>query len=191
MNFTCKEKGFTGSSFKKKLLHCICMVQFSQTSWQEYSLSNVLETLSYVPMRVAIDTQPILYYTFPKNLAQGEIIRYTLVAGFNKIRWTGIISAISQEESSQITVRLHNGPFRGFTAKHQFEFDGALTVCRDDMSFQGFSDFAEGDFAPLMKKAMLVYAIPSRIEARDIILSVESKRQTQSFEALDQSATAG
>lgn len=167
------------------------MVQFSQTSWQEYSLSNVLETLSYVPMRVSINAQPVLYYALPKKLAQGEIIRYTLVVGFNKVRWTGVISAFNSNSDMQITVRLDKGPFRGFTAKHQFEFDGKITSCRDEMSFQGFSDFAEEDFAPLMKKAMLVYAIPSRIEARDIILSVESKRQTQSFEALDQSATAG
>lgn len=167
------------------------MVQFSQTSWQEYSLSNVLETLSYAPLRVAIDTQPVLYYTLPKNLAQGEIIRYTLMVGFNKIRWNGVISAFNRDNGMQITVRLDNGPFRGFTAKHQFETDGNITACRDEMSFQGFTDFAEKDFAPLMSKANLVYVMQARKDARDIMLSVESKKQTQAFEALDQSATAG
>lgn len=164
------------------------MVQFSQTSWQEYSLANVLETLRFAPMNLAIGKNPTIYYTLPKSLDQGEIVKYTVVAGFKKITWTGIVAASSE---NKVTVRLEKGPFRGFTATHQFSSEGNLTSCNDIFSFQGFNDFPEEVFADLMDKAGVVYAIASRKAAREIILAVESKKQTQSFEALDNAATAG
>lgn len=164
------------------------MVQFSQTSWQEYSLANVLETIRFAPMNLAMVKNPMIYYTLPKSLDAGEIVKYTVVAGFNKISWTGIIAASSE---SKVTVRLDKGPFRGFTATHQFTSEGNLTSCNDTFSFQGFSEFPEDVFANLMDKAGVVYAIASRKAAREIILAVESKKQTQSFEALDNAATAG
>lgn len=164
------------------------MVQFSQTSWQEYSLANVLETLRFAPMNLTIGKTPVIYYTLPKSLDQGEIVKYTVVAGFKKITWTGIIAASSE---NKVTVRLEKGPFRGFNATHQFSSEGNLTSCNDTFSFQGFNDFPEEVFDDLMEKAGMVYAIASRKAAREIILAVESKKQTQSFEALDNAATAG
>ncbi|PWJ71775.1 MULTISPECIES: hypothetical protein [unclassified Fibrobacter] len=164
------------------------MVQFSQTSWQEYSLANVLETLRFAPMSLTMVKDPIVYYTLPKSLDAGEIVKYTVVAGFKKISWTGIIAASSE---NKVTVRLDKGPFRGFNATHQFSSEGNLTACNDTFSFQGFSEFTESEFANLMDKAGIVYAIAGRKAAREIILAVESKKQTQSFEALDNAATAG
>jgi len=170
------------------LLHFAHMVQFSQTSWQEYSLANLLGTLNFAPMKVAVSTTPVLYYTLPQTLEKGDIVKYTLVVGFKKITWTGCIAAVN---GYQITVRLGNGPFRGFTAKHEFESEGCLTRCSDELSFQGFQDIPEDTFAQIMSKANLVYAIPSRKEAQSIIADLANKKQTQSFIALDQSATAG
>ena len=54
------------------------MVQFSQTSWQEFSLPNVLETLRYAPLNLAIGKTPLLHYVFPKELVPGATIRYHL-----------------------------------------------------------------------------------------------------------------
>lgn len=68
------------------------MVQFSQTSWQEYSLANLLETLSCAPMKVAVGTTPVIYYTLPETLEKGDVVKYTMMVGFKKITWTGLIS---------------------------------------------------------------------------------------------------
>ena len=70
------------------------MVQFSQTSWQEFSLPNVLETLQYAPLNLTIGKSPLLHYIFPKELAAGATIKYQLQFGFRVIRWTGIISSV-------------------------------------------------------------------------------------------------
>lgn len=165
------------------------MVQFSQTSWQEYTLANVLETLSCVPMTVAISKQPVLYYSLPVALESGNSVKYTLMAGFKKISWTGCISAVN---NNKITVRLEKGPFRGFTATHQFEADGCMTRCYDEFSFQGFKEeLPEEIFSKVMAKANLIYAIASRKDALNEMALVASRKQTQSFSALNQSATAG
>jgi len=164
------------------------MVQFSQTSWQEYSLANLLGTLNCAPMKVAVSTTPVLYYTLPQSLEKGDMVKYTLMIGFKKITWTGCIAAVN---GHTITVRLGSGPFRGFTAKHEFEPEGSLTRCYDELSFQGFQDIPEDLFSRLMSKANVVYAIASRKEAQSIIAELANKKQTQSFTALDQSATAG
>lgn len=164
------------------------MVQLNQTSWQEFTLSNVLETLAYAPMNLKIDANPILQYTFPKDLEPGSVINYHIQYGFKSIKWTGIISSAVD---NTIMVRLGEGPFRGFTAKHQFVQDDSMTVCYDTMSFQGFTTIPEATFAEIIAKTSIVYGIFARKDTRDIMMSMESQKKTQSFEALDQSATAG
>jgi hypothetical protein len=67
------------------------MVQFSQTSWQYGTLSETLDILRYAPMSLPIGTNAVLYYTLPKTIESGEFIRYTIMAGFRKLRWTGLI----------------------------------------------------------------------------------------------------
>ena len=164
------------------------MVQYSQTSWQEYTLANLLETMRYAPMNVTIGKSPVVHYTLPKAIEAGEIVRYTVVVGFRKICWRGRISAINK---GKIMVRLDKGPFRGFNASHEFVDEGNLTACYDDFSFQGFSEFPEEAFAKVMDNASIVYAVASRKDARDTLAAIESKKQTQGFSAIDQSATAG
>ena len=164
------------------------MVQFSQTSWQEYTLSNMLETMRYAPMNVTVGKNPLIHYTLPKSLEQGEIVRYTVVVGFRKISWTGRISAIN---NGKIMVRLDKGPFRGFNASHEFLDEGNITACYDEFSFQGFNEFPEETFAKVMASASIIYAVTSRKDMRDALLAIESKKQTQGFTAIDQSATAG
>ena len=88
-------------------------------------------------------------------------------------------------------MRLGEGPFRGFTAKHTFDSVKGITTCFDDMTFQGCKDFAEDTFSIVMASASMVYAIQAREMAREQIALVEAKKKTQAFEALDQSATAG
>ena len=164
------------------------MVQLSQTSWQEYSLPNVMETLQYAPMNIQIGKSPFLHYTLPKELVAGASVNYNIQCGFKSIKWTGIISSVNE---NKITVRLGNGPFRGFTASHQFVSEDSLTACYDEFSFQGFTTIPEETFAAIISKAQVVYAMNARKDARNIILALESQKKTQSFEALDQSATAG
>ena len=164
------------------------MVQFSQTSWQEFSLPNVLETLQYAPLNLTIGKNPLLHYTLPKELEAGATIKYQLQYGFKVIRWTGIISSI---KDNSITVRLDQGPFRGFTASHKFVSEGHMTACYDELSFQGFTTVPEETFAEIVSNANLVYGIFARKAARDVYLAVESRKKTQSFDALDIGATAG
>lgn len=164
------------------------MVQMNQTSWQEYSLTDVMDILSFPPMNLAISTDPILHYILPKRIAPGAIIKYNLAVGFKVISWTGIISAIN---GSQVMVRLEKGPFRGFMAKHEFEEEGNITSCIDSFTFQGFTEFSEESFSALINKAHIVYALESRKEFREIRLAVEARKKTQSFESLESSATAG
>lgn len=165
------------------------MVQLSQTSWQEFTLADVKESLSYAPMNVAIGSTPVLYYSLPKELVAGETIKYTFVIGFKVISWTGIISAINEEGT--LMVRLNEGPFRGFTATHLFEEDGCNTACHDEFTFQGITGIPEKTFEALVQKAHVVYAIESRKNAREIHLAIEARKKTQSFESLESSATAG
>ena len=122
------------------------MVQYSQTSWQEYTLANMLETMRYAPMNVTIGKSPVVHYMLPKAIEAGEIVRYTVVV-----------------------------PFRGFNASHEFVDEGNLTACYDDFSFQGFSEFPEEAFAKVMDNASVVYAVASRKDARDTLAAIESK----------------
>ena len=110
------------------------------------------------------------------------------MVGFHKISWTGRISAIN---NGKIMVRLDKGPFRGFNASHMFTDEGNMTACYDEFSFQGFSEFPEDAFAKVMESASIVYAIASRKDTREALAAIESKKQTQGFNAIDQSATAG
>ena len=164
------------------------MVQYSQTSWQEYTLANLLETMRYAPMNVTIGKVPVIHYTLPQAIEAGETVRYTVMVGFRKISWTGRISAIN---NGKIMVRLDKGPFRGFNASHMFTDEGNLTACYDEFSFQGFTNIPEETFASIMASASVVYAIFARKDTRDIVLSVESQKKTQAFESLDLGATAG
>lgn len=164
------------------------MVHLSQTSWQEFSLPNVMETLRFAPMNLAISTTPLLHYTLPAELNAGAIISYHIQCGFKAIKWTGIISSVTD---NKILVRLGEGPFRGFTASHQFVSEGNITACYDEMSFQGFTTIPEDVFSDIVAKANLVYGIYSRKETRDLVLAVEAQKKTQAFHSLDQSATAG
>lgn len=148
----------------------------------------MLETMRYSPMNLTMGTNPILHYTLPKQLESGETVRYTVMVGFKKISWTGLISAIN---NGKIMVRLDKGPFRGFTATHEFIDEGNMTACYDEFSFQGFSDFPEETFSKVMASASIVYAVTSRKDAREAILAIESKKKTQGFTAIDQAATAG
>ena len=164
------------------------MVQFSQTSWQEFSLPNVLETLQYAPLNLTIGKEPVIHFTFPKELVAGASIRYHIQCGFRAINWTGVISAVND---NQVTVRLGQGPFRGFTAKHHFVTEGHMTACYDELSFQGLIGIPEDVFAGIIASASLVYGIFARKDTRDIVLAVESQKKTQAFESLDLGATAG
>ena len=147
-----------------------------------------METLQYAPMNIQIGKSPLLHYTLPKELVAGASVNYNIQCGFKSIKWTGIISSVNE---NKITVRLGNGPFRGFTASHQFVSEDSLTACYDEFSFQGFTTIPEETFAAIISKAQVVYAMNARKDARNIILALESQKKTQSFEALDQSATAG
>ena len=178
----------------KKFTTLYDMVQFSQTSWQYGTLSDTLDILRYAPMSLPIGTNVVLYYTLPKTIESGEFIRYTIMAGFRKLSWTGIIGAVTPGKTSnvvEIAVRLGEGPFRGFTATHTFDSVKGMTTCFDNLTFQGCKDFAEDTFAIVMNSASLVYAMKAREMAREQIAIVEAKKKTQAFEALDQSATAG
>ena len=164
------------------------MVQMRQTSWQDISLADVKEILTFAPLNLAIGANPVLHYTLPKELVAGEKIKYTLVAGFKTITWTGIIGAINE---GKLMVRLEKGPFRGFPATPWYEAEGSFTACCDEFTFQGFTDISESTFKDLIDKTYVIYAMDSRKAAREVELSVEAKKQTQSFESLDSSATAG
>jgi ligand-binding SRPBCC domain-containing protein len=144
--------------------------------------------MRYAPMNMTIGKDPVVHYTLPKVLEAGEIVHYAVVVGFRKVTWTGRISAIN---NGKIMVRLEKGPFRGFNASHQFVDEGNLTGCYDEFSFQGFNEFPEETFAKVMASASIVYAVASRKDTRDAFLAIESKKQTQGFTAIDQSATAG
>ena len=69
--------------------------------------------------------------------------------------------------------------------------EGSFTACCDEFTFQGFTDIAESEFKDLIDKTHVIYALRSRKAAQEIELAVEAKKQTQSFESLDSSATAG
>lgn len=160
----------------------------AQTSWQQFTLSNVLETLRFAPMNLKISASPILHYTLPQALSAGEIINYHFQYGFKSIKWTGIISSVND---NKITVRLSEGPFRGFNASHKFVSEGNLTACYDELSFQGLLSISEEAFANCIDKSSIVYGIEARKNTRDVIQAYENEKKTQAFEALDQSATAG
>ena len=83
------------------------MVQFSQTSWQEFSLPNVLETLRYAPMNLAISKTPLLHYTLPSELAPGARVNYHIQCGFKSIKWTGTISSFASWPKAAIHHRAY------------------------------------------------------------------------------------
>ncbi|MCF0215079.1 MAG: hypothetical protein HUK21_01235 [Fibrobacteraceae bacterium] len=148
-----------------------------------------METLKSPPMTLSVCKSPVLHYTLPRELVSGAAIKYYISTGIKLITWTGLISSVNE---NRILVRLQEGPFRGFTASHEFVSEGNLTACYDSMSFQGFSDrVSEEIFAKLINETNIVYAIFSRKERIDALLAYESQKQTRSFEALNSNEAAG
>lgn len=147
-----------------------------------------MESLQYPPMNLTIGSSPILHYTLPKELVPGSSVNYHIQCGFKAIKWTGIVSSVND---NKVTVRLGEGPFRGFTASHQFVSEGTMTACYDTFSFQGFTEIPEEVFSEIINKASIIYGIFARKDTRDVMLSLESQKKTQAFEALGESATAG
>ena len=161
------------------------MVTFSQTAWFETSKEEVLETLQVAPIQLNVTGTPIVHYHMPEGAHTGAVIHYHLVAGFSRTSWTGIISAT---QDNQITVRLGEGPFRGFNAKHLVKNEGNLAVFYEELSFQGEDD----SFRSELEKARILYALPERRKTREILMAIEAKKKTKAFESLDSfGSTAG
>ncbi|HPW94021.1 MAG TPA: hypothetical protein PLT31_02420 [Fibrobacteraceae bacterium] len=162
------------------------MVTFSQTAWFETSKEELINTLQIAPFHLKMESTPIVHYHMPEGTATGATVHYHLVAGFNRISWTGIISS---SQNNQITTRLGKGPFRGFNAKHSILNDGHLSVCYEELSFQGEED----SFRTEIEKARILYGLEERKKTLKMLMAYESKKKTKSFESLDcfGSSTAG
>ena len=161
------------------------MVTFSQTAWFETSKEEVLEILRVAPLHLNVTGSPIIHYHMPEGAHTGAAIHYHLVAGFNRTSWTGIISAMQENE---ITVRLGEGPFRGFNGKHLIKNDGNLAVFYEELSFQGEDD----SFRSELEKSRILYAMPERKKTREMLMVIEAKKKTKAFESLDSfGSTAG
>lgn len=158
------------------------MVRFSQTSWFNRDKESVLNLMRYAPLRMEMDSLPLLYYFFPQGPFQGASVSYRMIFDFQQVAWEGIIGSIQADE---IIVRQNKGPFRGFDAKHSFsESEGVLT-CRDFFSFQG----EDPHFKTILKDARLCYAITSREKAAAVTLHFETQQKTKQFEVLDSGLT--
>lgn len=160
------------------------MVKFTQTSWFEYSCERVMEWMRVAPLRTETGDNAVLSFYFPEGFGKSATVRYTLLNGVHRLQWTGVISSSSENE---ITVRLAEGPFRGFTAKHSFKMDGALTICDDQLEFQGEPEGMQ----QAIDGAQVRYELESRAKALDIAMRFEKEKQTGAFEAVRNSATAG
>lgn len=154
------------------------MVTFSQTAWFETSQEDLIETLRVAPFHLNVERSPIVHYHMPEGIATGSPVYYHLVAGFDRISWTGIISS---SQDNQITTRLGEGPFRGFHAKHHISEDGNLAVCYEELSFQGEND----SFRIEIEKARILYGLNERKKTLKMLAAYESKKKTKSFESLD------
>lgn len=157
------------------------MVKFAQTSWFEYSCERVLDWMRVAPLRIQTEEKAVLSFYFPEGFGKSATVRYTLCNGAHRLQWTGVISSANEKE---ITVRLAEGPFRGFIAKHSFKMDGALTVCEDYFEFQGEPDGLQ----QAIDNAQVRYEMESRAKAYDIAMRYEKEKQTGAFVALRNTA---
>lgn len=160
------------------------MVKFTQTSWFEYSCERVMEWMRVAPLRIDAGEKAVLSFYFPDGFGKSATVHYSLCDGMHRLQWTGIISSSNEKE---LTVRLEEGPFRGFTAKHSFKMDGALTICDDQLEFQG----EPAGLQQAMDKAQIRYELESRAKAFEIAMRFEKEKKTGAFAAINNSATAG
>ena len=158
------------------------MVKIEQSSWFEYSKERVLEMLSVAPLSVTVNEYPSLSYYFPEGIDKSKIVRYSLFHKTNRLQFLGIISSVSEDS---VTVRLKEGPFRGFSAIHSFKRDGALTLCDDAFDFQGEQD----SLHEILEQAKIYYNFESRAKAFEIYQKFQKEKVTGSFAAV-QSNTA-
>lgn len=160
------------------------MVRLTQSSWYEYSKERILEWMTVAPISLSVQESPSLYFYFPEGLVKSAPVRYTLVCGARHLKWVGCISSVKDDI---LTVRLSEGPFRGFTAKHVFKMDGALTVCEDTLEFQGEDD----SFKEAVEAASIRYEFELRAKAYETLLKLQKEKRTGAFTALRGSAFAG
>lgn len=160
------------------------MVKLTQSSWFEYSKERVLEWMGVAPLSLEAKDTAILYYYFPEGFSRSASVRYVLFHGIHRLQWTGIISSATEDE---ITVRLDKGPFRGFTAKHSFLRDGALTQCDDFLEFQGEPE----ELSKVLENSSLLYVLNSRKKALDVMLKFQKEKKTGVFAAVQNPIAAG
>ncbi len=158
------------------------MVRFSQTAWFNQDKESFLHLMRFAPLRIEVGEHPLLHFHFPQGLSQGAPVCYHLVFGFQQITWEGIIGCIQKEE---VTVRLHQGPFRGFDARHCFLEENHVLTCRASFSFQG----EPAEFKTLLAETHLCYAMKSREKTAAVILDFETAQKTKRFEVLDSGMT--
>ena len=153
------------------------MVTLTQTSWLEHPTDAIIQLLRTPPIRLEA-SQNLIHYHAPENLVAGSTVFYHLISGFNRISWSASISAV---KGSLIQTRLLKGPFRGFNAKHHFENEDGVSICIEELSFQGESEH----FLLEIQKAKICYALQERQQTLDALLKYETAKNTKSFQALD------
>lgn len=153
------------------------MYRLAQTSWYEYSKERILEWMKVAPISLDIKNAPSLYFYFPEGFGQGAEVRYVLNCGLKRLRWLGVVSCSTE---SDVTVRLQKGPFRGFTAKHSFTREGAMTACEDLLEFQGEPE----ELREALKGTSVRYEFEARDVALQVHLAYEKEKQTGMFPAV-------
>lgn len=137
-----------------------------------------MEWMRVSPLRIPTNDSAVLSFYFPEGFGKSATVRYTLCNGIHRLQWTGVVS--SSKDNNEITVRLAEGPFRGFTAKHSFRMDGALTICDDQLEFQGEPEGLQ----QVIEEAQVRYDLESRAKAYDIAMRFEKEKQTGAFAAI-------
>ncbi len=153
------------------------MVKITQSSWFDYSKERILEWMTVAPFSVTHSETPTLLYSFPAGITKSALVHYTLFCGARRLQWTGMVSSCDENE---VTVRLNEGPFRGFSATHSFKRDGALTLCDDTLDFQGETE----ELHQKLESATVVYNLDSRAHTFETVLKIQKERQTGKFEAI-------
>lgn len=153
------------------------MYRLAQTSWYEYSKERILEWMKVAPVSLDIKNSSSLYFYFPEGQGKGAEVRYVLNCGLRRLRWTGVVSCSTEDA---VTVRLQKGPFRGFTAKHSFIREGAITACEDQLEFQGEPE----ELREVLKGASVRYEFEARDASLQVHLAHEKEKQTGFFPAV-------